>query len=76
MDTRAFHAHACAYGVDTVVVAFYGDFGAFARYAGNGADIDQAVVDFGHLKFEEADEEEVACAADSDLGVVVLVVDV
>ena len=71
---RSLYAYACAYRIDTVVVAFYGDFGAFARYACYGADIDQAVVYFRYLKLEQTDEEEIVCTAYGNLGVVVFVV--
>ncbi len=72
--TRAFHAYAGAYGVDTVVVALYGNLGAFARDAGHGADADEAVVYLGNLKLEEAAQELLVGARYRDFGVVVLVV--
>ncbi len=74
MDTRTLDTHACADGVDAIVEALDGDFGAFARDAGHGADADQAVVDFRHLKFEEAAKEILVGARHGDLGVVVVVV--
>ena len=76
MDSRSFHAHARAYGINTVVVAFHSDLGAFSRDAGHGADVDETVVDFRHFKFEEGTEELLRGAAHCDLGIVVLVVDI
>ena len=76
MDTRTLDTYASAYGVDAVVVAFNGNLGAFARDAGNGADVDEAVVDFGNFEFEESAEELLVGTRNGDFGVVVLIVDV
>ena len=76
MDTRAFHTHTGTYRVDTVVVRFYGNLGTLARYAGHGANVDEAVVDFGYFELEQAAQELLVGTAYGNLGVVVLVVDI
>ena len=57
MDARAFHAYACAYRVNAVVIAFHGNLGAFARDAGHGTDADEAVVYFRDFKLEKTAHE-------------------
>ena len=63
--------HAGAHRVDTVVVGFDGDFGAFARDTDDVADGDKAVVDFRHFGFEQTFEENRRGAGEDDDGVVV-----
>src|SRR5690606_21562361 len=48
-DTRTAHAHAGADGIDTLVVGYDGDLGAYAGVAGSGLDLEQALLDLGHF---------------------------
>ena len=57
MNTATLHAHTSTYWVDAVVIAFYGNLGAFAWDACNLLDGDKTVVDFGHFHFEQALQE-------------------
>ncbi len=75
MDAGALDAHTCSHGVDAVVIALHGHLGALAGDAGYGADVDKAVVDFGHFELEEAAQEILARARHCDFGVVVFIVD-
>src|SRR5690606_2173200 len=63
----ALHADAGADGVDAVVVADDGDLRAVARLAHDGLDLDDAVVDLGHLELEEPLDEHRRRPADHDL---------
>ena len=74
VNACALHTHASAHRVDTVVVAFHGNFGAFARYACHGANHDKAIVDFRHFEFKQAAEEVLAGARHGDFRIVVFVV--
>ena len=40
VDTAALDAHACAHGIDALVVALYGNLGALTGDARHGADVD------------------------------------
>ncbi len=53
MDTRAFHSHACSYGVDAVVVGFHRHLGAFARGAHHILNGNQTVEYFRHFVLEQ-----------------------
>src|SRR5690606_28704524 len=67
VDPGALHADAGADGVDAVVVADDGDLRAVARLAHDGLDLDDAVVDLGHLELEEPLDEHRRRPADHDL---------
>ena len=68
------HTDAGSYGVDAIVVAFYGNLGTFAGNACNLLDGDQAVVDLGHFHFEQTLQEDGRRTAQNDFRIVVLVV--
>ena len=53
LHAHALHADAGADRVDILVAAHDGDLGALAGLAGDGADDDGAVVDFGHFGLEQ-----------------------
>ena len=75
IDATSAHAHARSDGINVGVEAFDGDFGAFARDAGHGAELNDAVGDFGDFAFEESTKEEGAGARKIDFRVAVCVVD-
>ena len=66
MDARTLHAYAGTNRVYTVVVAFYGHFGALAWLADNLANADKIIEHFWHLLLEKPLEEHRASAADDD----------
>src|SRR5262249_8802054 len=51
---HALHADARTHRVDVFVAAENGDLGALARFAGGGADLHRAVVNFRHFHFKQA----------------------
>ncbi len=67
MNPDAFDAHACADGVDTLVVTHNRHFGAIAGDAGNLFDLDDAVVDLRYFNFEQALHEDRRGAAHDHL---------
>ena len=73
-DAATLDADAGAYGVDAVVVAFHGYFGAFARDACHAAHGDETVGDFGDFLFEQAAQKFGRGARQVDAGVAVAVV--
>ena len=73
VHAAALHTHAGSYGVDAVIETLNGNLGTLARHARHLADGYQAVVDLGHLGFEQTLQEVGTGAAEHDAGVVVLV---
>ncbi len=71
MHAGALHADAAAHGVDAVVIRLHGHLGALAGHTHYVLDGNQAVVNFRHLGFEEAFQEDRRSAAEDDGGVVV-----
>ena len=57
LHPRAFHSHAGAYRVDVRVPAAHGVLRARPRLPGGGHDAHDALVDLGHLHFEELDQQ-------------------
>src|SRR5580700_4789450 len=72
MDAAAFHAHAGAYRVDPVVVGFHGNFGAFAGFADDLLDHDEAVEDLRDFDFQEFGQEQRAGPGQDDHGRIIL----
>ena len=75
VDAASAHTHARTDGINVGVEAFDGNFRAFARDACHGAELNDAVGDFGNLPFEQAAQEQRAGARKIDLRVAVGVVD-
>ena len=75
IDATSAHAHARSDWINVGVEAFDGDFGAFARDAGHGTELNDAVGDFGDFAFEESTKKEGAGARKIDFRVAVCVVD-
>src|SRR5690606_15134825 len=57
LDAAAAHADAGADRIDGIVVGQHGNLGAAARIAGDGADLDDAVIDFRHFLGEQLGHE-------------------
>ena len=57
MDTCSFHTDTSANGVDAVVIGLHSHLGTLARLADNLLDGDEAVVNLGHLGFEQTLQE-------------------
>ena len=57
LDAAAAHADAGADRIDRAILGAHRDLGAAARIAGNGNDLDDAIVDFRHFLAEEARHE-------------------
>ncbi len=72
MDTASFHAHACADGVDTVIVGLYGYFGPFSGFADDLLDDDQTVEYLGDFDLQQFGEEQGAGTGQDDDGRIVL----
>ena len=53
LNTRTFHAHARADGVDIPFARCHSDFGSFAGFARNAFDLNGAIIDFRHLGLEQ-----------------------
>src|SRR6185437_9719806 len=68
LHAHAAHADAGADRIDAGILADHRDLGAAARIAGHGADLDHAIVDFGHLLGEQAHHELGMAARQEDLG--------
>ena len=71
-NAAALGANAGAHGIQVIVVGRDGDLGAHARLAGDGADLDDAVVDLGDLDLKEATEQVGVGAGDHDGGTLAL----
>ena len=67
LDAVAAHAHARPDAIDPLVGAADGDLGAVAGLAGNGADFDHALGDFGDFLLEQALHQMRLRAAENDL---------
>ena len=79
LHARAAHADAGADRVDRAVVGDHRHLGAAARIAGDGADLDHAVIDLRHFLGEQLGHEAAVGAAEHDLralGLAAHVVDV
>ena len=72
-DTGALGADACAHRVEVGLTGVDGDLGAGACLAGDGLDLDDAVVDFRDLDLEQATDEVGVGAAHDDGGTGALV---
>jgi hypothetical protein len=57
LHARAAHADAGADRIDARVVRLHRDLGAQPRVAARGADLEEALLDLGHLELEELHEE-------------------
>src|SRR6185437_1825183 len=67
LDAHALHADAGADRVHVLIAAFDRDFGALSRFAGDGTDLDGAIVNFGHFHFKKALHQGGIGARDDDL---------
>ena len=67
-DALALGAHAGADGIDALVAGQDGHLGAAAGFAGHVPDLDDAVVDLGHLQLEQALHQARVGAGHHDLG--------
>src|SRR5215472_6054817 len=65
LHAHTLHAHARAHGIHMFVTAGHGDLGTLAGFAGGGANLHGAVIDFGHFHFEKAlDERSISAGHD------------
>ena len=71
VDAAALHTHAGAHRIDAFVVAFHGDFGAFAGQANDVLYDDDAILDFRHLGGQQFFQKFGIGAAEHDVGYVI-----
>src|SRR5215217_2228130 len=76
LNAAAAHTDAGADGVDAAVVGDHGHLGARTGVTGDGADLDDAVVDFRHFLREQLGHEAAVGAAEHDLRALGLATDV
>ena len=72
LNTAAAHADTGTDRIDGTILGAHGDLGAAARVAGNGDNLDHAVVDFRHFLAEQAGHELRVRARQEDLGTALL----
>ena len=72
-DARTLRADASADRIEVALAGSDGDLGTLAGLAGDGLDLDQAVIDFGNLDLEQAADQVGMGARNDDRGALMLI---